>query len=500
MTSDHRPMRLAVAGLFHETNTYAVKSMGLTPLTAFSEEIGPEIARIYAGTGHAIGGFIEGAARHGAILEHTYFAHFVPSATIEASAYAEMKRKLIAALGAVLPVDGVLVALHGAAVAEDVDDIEGDLLAAIRARVGPNIPITAVYDLHGNMTEVMRSNCNLTLPCKLYPHTDLDERGIEAVEWLIQTIRGELRPVTCIRELPMLAHLIGTQEGIVTVKINALCSEIAAREGMIECSWFHGFPYADIAAPCPVVVCTTDNDATLAQQCADEVASWIWDHREAFAQRIVSPTEAVEQALASPSGPIIINERSDNPGGGTPGDATHLLRAILDASPPPGTSCMAMINDGAVVEQAIRAGVGATINVALGGKQGPLQGKPIEAEAYVKAITDGQIVNRPTSAFGGVCFNLGKTCRLQIKGVDVIVTSTPQQVFDVEPFLLHGIDVMQRQLVGLKSANHFRAGFDPLAVRIIPVDAEGLSSTDVSLFPRQHLGRPCWPVAVDAKL
>ncbi|WP_265920350.1 M81 family metallopeptidase [Cupriavidus nantongensis] len=494
MTSGQRKIRLAVAGLIHETNTYATESTGPTPIAAFRQGFGDEIERACRGTNDAVGGFIEGAARTGVVLQFTYLAQATPSATIEAGAYAQMKQKLLGTIAAALPVDGILLALHGAGVAEGVDDIEGDLLGAIRALVGPDMPIATVYDLHGNMTEAMRSGSDLTLPCKLYPHTDLRERGMEAVDLLLRTIRGELRPVTRIRELPMLSYLVGTQEGTIAEQVNALCRQLARREGVIECSWFHGFPYADIAAPCPVVVCTTDDDAVLAQECAEEVANWIWAHRKAFLPHIVAPSEAVRQALAEPLGPVVLNERSDNPGGGTPGDATHLLRALLEANPPPGVCCFALINDSSVVQQAIRAGVGTTIEVSLGGKLGPFQGAPIEALAYVKAITDGRFVNRPGSMLAGMQFDLGKMCRLEIQGVDVLVASSAQQVFDVEPFLLHGIDVTRRKVVALKGANHFRAGFEALAARIIPVDSEGLSTTDVTLFPRQRLARPCWPL------
>src|SRR5207237_2656680 len=134
-----------------------------------------------------------------------------------------------------------------------------------------------------------------------------------------------------------------------------LCRKLAAQPGVIDCSWFHGFPYADIAAPCPAVVCTTAGDAALAQRCADEVAQWIWSHREAFRPSFPTPAQGVALALSAAAGPVVVNEYADNPGGGTPGDGTHLLRALLDANPPAGMCCFASINDAAVVQQAQRS-------------------------------------------------------------------------------------------------------------------------------------------------
>ena len=297
------PLRLAVAGLIHETNTYAAEFAGQTPLRAFEQYSGQDqILQAFDRSNHQVGGFIEGARQAGAELVCAYVGQATPSGTIEAQAYAQMKRRILDGLRAALPVDGVLLALHGAGVADGVEDIEGDLCVAVRELVGPATPIAAVYDLHGNMTEAMRDSCELTLPCKLYPHTDFHDRGVEAVALLREIIAGRLRPVTVMRRLPMLPYIVTTQEGFIPAEVNAVCAELAQRPGVIDCSWFHGFPYADIAAPCPAVVCTTAGDLALAERCADEVAQWIWTRRENFRPSFPSPAEGVAQALAAAHG------------------------------------------------------------------------------------------------------------------------------------------------------------------------------------------------------
>lgn len=334
-TSDQLPVRLAVAGLIHETNMYTADFAGMTPLRAFEQYRGDEILAAVDKSNHQLGGFIEGARRTGATLIPTYVGQATPSGTIEAGAYAAMKQDILEGIRAALPVDGVLLALHGAGVADGTEDVEGDLALAVRVLVGPGVPIAAVYDLHGNMTDAMRDACDLTLPCKLYPHTDFHNRGFEAVELLLEMIRGGLTPVTATRRLPMLPYIVTTQDGFIPAEVNDVCRKLAAQPGVIDCSWFHGFPYADIAAPCPAVVCTTTGDAALAQRCVDEVAQWIWSHREAFRPTFPTPAQGVALALSAAEGPVVVNECADNPGGGTPGDGTHLLRALLDANPPP---------------------------------------------------------------------------------------------------------------------------------------------------------------------
>lgn len=499
MASTHSKTRLAVAGLIHETNTYATEFAGLTTLAAFEQYRGHEIAQAFTGANHQVGGFIEGANRNGVTLAYTFLAQATPSGTIEADAYRTMKQVILEGIQAALPVDGVLLALHGAGVADGIDDIEGDLTCAIRALVGTDIPIAAVYDLHGNMTDAMRDACDLTLPCKLYPHTDFLDRGRESVDLLLQVISKKIEPTTYVRWLPMLPYIVTTQDGFIPAEVNEVCRQLADQVGVIDCSWFHGFPYADIAAPCPAVICTTSGDSALAQRCADEVAEWIWNHRDAFQPHFASPSQGVAQALSETDWPVVINEYADNPGGGTPGDGTHLLRALLDAHPAPNTCCFASINDPAVVQQAIRAGVGTSIKVSLGGKQGRFQGLPIEASAYVKAITDGRFVNHSGSMFEGVRFDLGLMCRLIINGVDVIVASRAEQIYDVEPFLLHGIDATHYAVIAIKGANHFRAGFRTLAKTIISVDGEGLSTASITSFPRQKLVGKFWPLDDDAR-
>lgn len=490
-------LRFAVGGIIHETNTYAAESSGLTKIAAFEKYKGQEIIEHFTDVNHQIGGFIAGADQHNVTLIPTYLAQATPSGTIDREAYLYIKDTILTGIKAALPVDGVLLALHGAGVADGFEDIEGDLISAVRHLVGPDVPIAAEYDLHTNFTETMFDNADITISCKLYPHTDFFVRGVETVGLMVDVINQKIKPTSAVKFLPILPYIVTTDKGFVPAEVNALCEKLSQQEGVIDCFWFHGFAYSDIAAPCPSVVCITDNNEALAQRCVDEVAEWIWSHRDQFLPHFHTPAEAVQTALSrekSDPRPIVLNEYSDNPGGGTPGDGTFLLKAILDAKPAPGTVCFGIMNDIAVVNQAISAGVGSTIEIELGGKLGSFQGEPIKATAYVKSITDGKFVNRPGAMFDGVSFDLGKMCRLIINGVDVIVASRAEQIYDEEPFLMHGVDIMRYKVVALKGANHFRARYNIIASEIISVNTIGLSSADIKSFPRQHLKKSVWPL------
>ncbi|WP_321893710.1 M81 family metallopeptidase [Paraburkholderia tropica] len=311
MTIRSGTFRVAVGGVAHETNTYATEYLGVTELTAFHQYCGEEIERAFSGTNHPLGGFIAGAAKHQLDLAYTFFGQATPSGTIKAGAYAEMKNRVLEGVPQAMPLDAVLLALHGAAVAEGTEDVEGDLATAVREIVGPDVPIAAVYDLHGNMTERMKTACTLTLPCKLYPHTDLGERGEEAVRLLMRILCGESRPFTYMCQLPMLPYIVATEANFAPVAVNELCRTISGHPGVIDCSWFHGFPYADVAAPCPTVICTTESDPELAKSCAVKVADRIWKHREDFKPRSLTPAQGVAEAMAENGGLLIINEYAD---------------------------------------------------------------------------------------------------------------------------------------------------------------------------------------------
>ncbi|HVM54791.1 MAG TPA: M81 family metallopeptidase, partial [Acidimicrobiales bacterium] len=371
--------RLAVAGLGHETNTYADDALGTTGLARFVLARGEQMLPM-RGHGTCIGGMLDRAVEIGAEVVPTFYAYCYPSGTIEAETYATLRRELLDGLRAAMPFDALAIELHGAAVAVGTDDVEGDLGAAIREIVG-DIPVVGALDLHGNVSDEMGEHYDALLGCHLYPHTDLHDRGVEAVDLIARMLDGEVRPVTRVEHLPILLPTATTDPGFPAARMNAVCAEIESRPGVLDCTVFHGFPYTDTPLVGVHVVVTTDGDADLAVACGREVGQWIWSHREEFRPEVLEPAVAVKLATQAEAFPVVINDTSDNPGGGTPGDATHVLRAFLDAGL--DDACFAMICDPETVQQAIAAGVGATLDVRLGGKHDDLHGDPIDAPAYV---------------------------------------------------------------------------------------------------------------------
>lgn len=484
-------MRIVVGGIQHETNTYVRQPTGAE---SFRVSRGSEIFQRYEGVRTDVGGVLAAIEDIGATAVPTLFAEATPSGIIAADAYEKLADELLRRIEEAMPVDAVALPLHGAGVAVGVPSIEVDLCQRIRALVGPDVRIVLSLDLHGNVTHELARLVDGMFGVYEYPHTDLYDRGYEAVN-LIARMREGVRPHIHVEHLPM--YVPATASDMFPVqRINELCWEIEQRPDVIDVAFFHGFPYVDLPHVAASVVVTTDGAPEKARRYAQEVATWVWEHRDSFTPELRTARQAIEDALAVEGGPIVINETSDNPGGGTPGDGTHLLRAFIEAGL--DSACFGLVYDPEVAEAAHAAGVGQTIQVSLGGKHDPIHGAPLSVSAYVKALTDGQFAFQgPMDR--GLRLNLGKMARLQINGIDVVVSSVRRQTQDPEMFLLHGIDITRYKIVGIKSSHHFKAAFRPYVRGMIVADTPGLMDRDLSVFERKNVPGPMWPLDKDAE-
>ena len=483
-------MRIAIGQISHETNRMFGPP---TPITEFQRQgwgVGQEILRGHTGVRDYLGGMIAAGADLGIEIVPTFAARAHPSGTIERAAFDTMLGNLLDGIERAGEVDAVCLSLHGAGSADGVDDIEGTILKAVRELVGPGTPLVATLDLHCHATDLMIESATALLTVHEYPHIDSYERGYEAVELAAKTARGEVSPVMALTRLSMILPGTTSFHGPAR-EVNELCWEWE-RRGLIDVTFVHGYPHTDVPIMGTSVIAVADGDLELAKRAADDVASRIWEMREQFRSNLPEPAEAIQQALAIDGGPVVIAEVSDNPGSGAPGDSTHLLRAMLEAGL--ADAAFGFIYDPETAAQAHAAGPGATIEARIGGKTDPdLLGAPVEASAYVKSCTDGQFIAQSEMGRGSRR-DYGKMARLVVDGIDVIVGSESQQTLDDELFRLHGIDVSRLKIVALKSHNHFRAYFEPIAVEIIRTDPPGWATSNLQNLNYQRIRRPIWPL------
>ena len=488
--------RIAFGGISHETNTFCPP----TTVEMFRERFwhrGDELVQHTRGIRSSLGGMLEAAERLGIDLVPTFSTSAEPWGTITRDAYATLVGELVKDLLQAMPFDAVCLGLHGAGVADDITDLEGAVLEAVRGVVGNAIPIAVTLDLHGNITPKMVAMATGLFGVHEYPHVDSYERGQEAIAFLVRVLRGEIRPAMAIEALPLLTP--ASPSALEPVRsINELCHRWEREPGMIDCAFFHGFSFTDIPEAGATVVAVAERDRDLARRAARSVAQEVWARREAFQVKHPGAEDAVAEAVKASvaGGPVVVNETSDNPGGGAPGDGTHLLRSMLAAGLT--TSAFGTIHDPEVAEASHRAGVGAKIRVRLGGKHDGMHGDPLDLEVYVKTLTDGRFAL--TTPMGrGRPVDLGKTARLVCGGLDIVVASKRTQVLDPGPFLLHGIDVTRCRTVGLKSSAHFRAGFEGIAKHIVTADPPGITTSNLAQFPYTRLRRPIYPLDPDAQ-
>lgn len=478
-------MRIAITGISHETNTYC---RGQTELSDFHIRRGEKILK-GRGTATSVGGALDACDELDIEAVPIMVAGTQPSGTIARDAYDSMKEEILSGISRQAPLDGIFLDLHGAGVVDGIEDLEGDLTSNIRRLVGEAVPITASFDLHGNITQLMADALDGVFACHQYPHIDMHLRAHEAITLIVNMLKENFRPTLVVETVPMLMPTTTTFLGSGKEMLdNILAAE--DDEDIIDVSWFHGFPYTDIKHVGTHICVTSKGDRDKAERLARTLAKKLWDYRENFRPESLSAAEAVTQAQNAKNLPVVINETSDNCGGGSPGDGTHLLRAMLEAKLE--NACFGFIVDPEVAAQAHEAGVGATINISLGGKYDDLHGEPLQLIVYVKALHDGRLVMQAMGK--GSPINYGKMARLVVNDLDIIVASNRSQTFDTAPFQAVGIDATKLDIIALKSSNHFRAGFSDIAGTIITADPPGLTTHHIEVFPRKHAAQPMWPV------
>ena len=495
-------MRIASGGVQHETNTF---SHVPTTLADFARDsgCGPNFAggetlrQLYHNTGTIHGGYLAGAAAAGFELLPLLSARAQPSGVVQQATFDTLLGLFLERLRAVLPVDGVLLDLHGAMVTEQHEDAEGAFIAAVRELVGPQVPIITTLDLHANISARMAELSNVIIGYDTYPHVDMDERGAEAARLMARVVRGEVRPVQAYRQLPLITQppkqctLRDPMRGYLE-----RLHRVEAEPGVLTATVSMGFPFADIHDGGVSVLVTTDGDRALAEQKADELAQDLWDLRDELQPELKPVDEVLEFARRNTEGLVIYADGSDNPGGGAPCDGTVILDALLKADFQ--GAVIGVLYDPETVAQAHAAGVGATIDCRIGGKTDDRHGAPVAARAYVRTLSDGHFVHRGAMC-RGMPAEFGKMALLIVGGVEIVLASNRLQLLDAEMLRVVGVSPQYRKLLVVKSAVHFRGDLGPLASHIFDADTPGIHRPDFANFTYRRLRRPIYPLDTDVQ-
>lgn len=485
-------MRIAIGSIVQESNSFSPVPGSWLHFPSGALLRGHELINTRAGTRTEVGGAIDVAGSEGVAL--------VPllSATASASAapmlgevFATLRDDLVESLRAALPVDGVLLVLHGAMCAEGFDDATAEILRAVRAVIGSALPLVATLDLHANVTQAMVDAADALVGYHTAPHIDLYETGQRGLRLLAAMIRGEVRPVVALRRLPMIvpAENGRTTEGPYAEVMNHAIA-LMEQPSVLDISVFSMQPWLDVEdVGCSVVV-YTNGDAALADQHADTLADMFWQRRERFAVTLAATDATIQRALASDQRPFVLADTADAPSSGAPGDSTVVLRSLIAAHPT--RLCLHNIVDPAAVASLWDAGPQTEVTLSIGAGSGAIFYQPIEVTGRVRLLSDGDFTNKGLG-FQGVVFQRGRTVVFDIGAIALVVMERPVIQWDPELYRSLGLEPSEAQIVVVKSPAAFRAAYEPLAAEVVLLDAAGVCSPLLGSLPFRHVRRPIYP-------
>ena len=494
--------RFLIAGYQHETNTFAPSLADWPAFTrgdSFPAFVhGPAMVEQLGKVNIPVAGFLDAARVHGWQCVPSCWAGAIPSSFVTQDAFERIAGTICddvrAACASTGGLDGIYLDLHGAAVAQHVPDTEGELLARLRALVGPDIPIVASLDLHANVTHRMLGEADALVSYRTYPHVDMADTGARAAELMHRRLRAGHRLATESRRVPFLIPL--NAQSTWTQPAQSIYEELQAldrRHGTIL-SFCMGFPASDFAECAPMVwghgpseAATRDAVHALFERAA-EPSQW--------RQQVIPAREAVAQAMAlaeRADRPVVVADTQDNPGAGGDSNTTGMLHALLAQGAGrrfPGQVALGMMFDQEAGKAALAAGVGATLHMTLGRSVPTFTGEPsdppVHARFTVRAVSDGRVTLKGPM-MTGLSVSLGPSACLEVEGIQVAVVSGKKQLLDRELLRMVGIQPERQRIIVVKSSNHFRADFTPIASEVLVAKAAGPMAADPSDLPWKFL-------------
>jgi len=491
-------MKRVLSGRFmHETNTFSVQTTDMALWRSRDFHLGNEIPAAFRDTRSAMGATFEAADKYGWTLIHPVSANANPSGIVTDDAFEQIGGMILDAANRQGPIDGVLLHLHGAMVVASYEDGEGELLARLRRVLGPDVPVVVTLDLHANVTQQMADNASALIAFRTYPHIDMYERAWQGADLLQRAMAGEVKPRTVIARRPMIYGLDrGRHRAGPMAELIARGEALEQSGEVLAVSVCAGFSRANIRDVGPSVTVTVDGDSPHGQAIAEAFIDHAWATRDYASFTLLPVAEAVARAKAGRPGdkPLVVADYTDNPGGGGYGDATAFLAALVEA----GVERVAFhaICDPEAVIEGMRAGIGPA-TLTLGGKTDPLMGGgPLTLSGEITHLSNGRFIAYGPMG-GGVERDYGPSLVFRVggpNGIDIIAITHNGQAVDLGQFTSMGIDPARYTTVAVKSMQHFRAAFEPIARDVILVDTGALCSEIYTPELFDKVRRPVWPL------
>jgi len=494
-------MKIAIAEISYETDTFSpvlgtlkdFEQNGLYYDTNFLDKM--------KGKGE-IGAFLDLVEEEGIEVELIPILRALghSGGRIETKVLEFFEEKLVSGLKKALPLDGIFLALHGAASTEKLDDMEGYLLSVIRNVVGPKLPIVVVLDHHANITKQMIELADLMVGFETQPHKPY-ETGKKAARLFFSLLKDEFTPTVSWQKIPIIVSIherLNTAEGEAIKEWFDLARELEKKSGVISISNFPMQPWLDVKEAGLSTLVYTDNKPEFARELAAKLANKAWELRERFyldSDRL-SPEEAIKHAVEAKEGPILLSDPADDVLAGAPGDSTYLLKEMLRQK----IACIALIPmyDPEVYHQAVQAGIGSEITVKVGGKSDSIFSKPVQVTGKVTGISSGYEV---TFMKGGKqCFPLDiqhGTIVLEVGSIKLLISESRYMAGIYPNIYYHfGIEPAKAKIIIMKTGTYFQY-YESIMKELVLVDCPGVSQADLTQFEWARAPRPIYPIDKD---
>jgi microcystin degradation protein MlrC len=482
------------AEISHETNTFNIRP---TTLQNFRDRyllVGPDAVAARGDKNTELAGLLETGRDHDWQITHTISAAAGPGGRVTGEAFDTLLQPLLQAASGGW--DGIFLMMHGAMVTEFHEDGEGEILRRLRTIIGPDLPVAVTLDPHANVTGAMCNLAQIVVSFTTYPHVDMRATGRRAGELLQRTMTGDIRPQTLRAHRAMLEEASGGRTDMgAMIDRHALARAFEARRDVFAISINGAFPCADIAEVGPTVLITCEGDEGPHRAIIEELADDIWNRRHEGLNTYLSVDQAADLARGwdGAGGPLVIADYADNPGSGAYGDSTALLDAMLRAQVT--EACYGPMIDAVAAHALQDVPIGSQITLLVGGRAAPqFGGGPLELTGTVLWSGAGRVVgNGPI--LDGLESSFGASAVLRVGGIDILIVSIAHQMLDLSQFQTFGIEPANRRIVALKSMQHFRAAFGPIAGRVVVCDSGALCTLNYGLLPYINVPRPTFPLS-----
>ena len=484
--------RIGVASLMQESNTFSPRKCELADFESQGLHRGAEILDRYRGSNTEIGGALAELARHGVESIPLLRAWAMSSGPLREQALASLSALLTAQLRSAGRLDALVLSLHGAMVADGLDSADDFLLGVARGVVGPRTPIAVCLDLHANVTTSLVARSDILVGYRTYPHIDLAETGSRAAHQLVRLLDGQISPVVAFAKVPMLvpAEVMQTTDGPMS-ELRAEADTRSTSGAVLDVSLFPVQPWLDVRELGFGVIVTADRDQERADSIASLLSRSAWIRRERFTVDLVAPAAAFQKARQSPVRPFLMTESADSPTAGAAGDSPAMVAAAL-AHGRDLTTYVTVV-DAPAVDACYRTGAGRSVSLSVGCTVEKRYHKPVDIAGTVDYLGGGDIV-LSGPGYTGMQVSMGRFAVVSTGRLSLLLTERPAITFDPATFSAAGLSPVEADVIVVRSATNYRAGFPAAAAEAVTLDLPGASTPRLDRLDFRRAPRPLYPV------